>query len=182
VASEGEILTVGHSNHEEQEFVELLRGAGVQLIADVRRYPGSRRQPHFERHALAGVLLEAGIQYRWLGESLGGRRKPVPDSGNEAWESEQFRGYADHMGSADFASGLQQLEALARDQRVAMMCAEAWWVRCHRRLISDALLARGWRVLHLGSNGELKEHELTEFAVVEDGIVTYPKAQTSLGL
>ena len=182
MASEGEILTVGHSNHEEGEFVELLRGAGVELIADVRRYPGSRRQPHFERTALAAILLEAGIGYRWLGESLGGRRKPLPDSPNGAWESDQFRGYADHMASQEFGAGLAELEELAREQRVAVMCAEAWWVRCHRRLIADALSARGWHVLHLESNARLSEHELTDFAVVEDGVVTYPEVQTSLGL
>jgi len=175
-----EILTVGHSNHEEGEFVELLQGAGVQLIADVRRYPGSRRQPHFERTALAAVLLEAGIGYRWLGETLGGRRKPLPDSPNGAWESEQFRGYADHMASEGFSSGLAELEELAAGQRVALMCAEAWWIRCHRRLIADALATRGWRVLHLAANGRLEQHELTEFAVVEDGQVTYPAQQTSL--
>ena len=178
----GEILTVGHSNHDEQEFVELLRAAGVELVADVRRYPGSRRQPHFGRTALAAVLFQAGIGYRWLGETLGGRRKPRPNSPNGAWESDQFRGYADHMASEEFASGLAQLEELAREQRVAVMCAEAWWVRCHRRLIADALVARGWRVLHLGSNGRLEEHELTDFAVVEDGTVTYPEPQTSLGV
>jgi uncharacterized protein (DUF488 family) len=182
MAPVGEILTVGHSNHDEQEFVELLRGAGVELIADVRRYPGSRRQPHFERTALAAILLEAGIGYRWLGETLGGRRKPSPDSANGAWESDQFRGYADHMASDEFAAGLAELEGLAREQRVAVMCAEAWWVRCHRRLIADALTARGWRVLHLESNGRLREHELTDFAVVEDGRVTYPAQQTSLGI
>jgi uncharacterized protein (DUF488 family) len=175
-----EILTVGHSNHEEGEFLELVRGAGIELIADVRRYPGSRRQPHFERTALAAVLLQAGIGYRWLGETLGGRRKPLPDSPNGAWESDQFRGYADHMASDEFASGLAELETLARGQRVAMMCAEAWWVRCHRRLIADALIARGRHVRHLGSNGRLEEHELTDFAVVEDGKVTYPESQTSL--
>jgi uncharacterized protein (DUF488 family) len=177
-----EILTVGHSNHEEQEFVDLLRGAGIELIADVRRYPGSRRQPHFERTALAAVLLEAGIEFRWLGESLGGRRTPEPDSPNGAWESEQFRGYADHMASEEFAAGVAELERLGRERRVAFMCAEAWWVRCHRRLIADALSARGWRVLHLGANGRLEEHEFTEFAVVEDGVVTYPAQQTSLGI
>jgi uncharacterized protein (DUF488 family) len=177
-----EILTVGHSNHEEDEFVGLLRGAGVELIADVRRYPGSRRQPHFERTALAAILLEAGIEYRWLGEALGGRRKPAPDSPNTAWESEQFRGYADHMTRAEFAEGIASLEEAAREKRTAVMCAEAFWVRCHRRLIADAMLARGWRVLHLGSSGRLEEHELTEFAVVEDGRVTYPAAQTSLGI
>jgi uncharacterized protein (DUF488 family) len=177
-----EILTVGHSNHQEQEFVELLRGAGIELIADVRRYPGSRRQPHFERHALAGVLLEAGIHYRWLGEALGGRRKPLPDSPNGAWESDQFRGYADHMSSGEFAAGFAELEEVARGQRVAVMCAEAWWIRCHRRLIADVLTARGWRVLHLAGSGRLEEHQLTEFAVVQDGEVIYPAQQTSLGI
>jgi uncharacterized protein (DUF488 family) len=182
VASQPEILTVGHSNHDESEFIELLQGAGVQLIADVRRYPGSRRQPHFERSALAALLREAGIAYRWLGESLGGRRRPSPDSPNDGWESEQFRGYADHTQTKEFAAGLAELEELARAQRTAVMCAEAWWVRCHRRLIADALVVRGWRVLHLGSDGRLTEHELTEFAVVGNGRVTYPAKQTSLGL
>jgi uncharacterized protein (DUF488 family) len=182
MASEGEILTVGHSNHEESAFLELVRGGGIELIADVRRYPGSRRQPHFERTALAALLLEAGIGYRWLGETLGGRRRPLPDSPNGAWESDQFRGYADHMASEEFAAGLAELEDLARQQRAAIMCAEAWWVRCHRRLIADALTARNWRVLHLAGNGGLEEHELTEFAVVENGVVTYPESQTSLGL
>jgi uncharacterized protein (DUF488 family) len=182
MAPVGKIVTVGHSNHDEQEFVELLRGAGVELIADVRRYPGSRRQPHFERTALAAILLEAGIGYRWLGESLGGRRKPSPDSPNGAWERDQFRGYADHMASDEFAAGLAELEELARERRVAIMCAEAWWVRCHRRLIADALTARGWRVLHLGANGRLEEHQMTEFAVAEDGRLTYPAQQTSLGI
>jgi uncharacterized protein (DUF488 family) len=176
------ILTVGHSNHEEQEFVELLRAAGVELIADVRRYPGSRRQPHFERTALAAVLLEAGIGYHWFGEALGGRRKPAVDSPHAAWESDQFRGYADHLASEEFARGLAELEDIGRTKRVAVMCAEAWWVRCHRRLIADALTARDWRVLHLESNGRLTRHELTEFAVVENGAVTYPAQQTSLGI
>jgi uncharacterized protein (DUF488 family) len=179
---EHEILTVGHSNHDEQEFVELLRGAGVELVADVRRHPGSRRQPHFERTALAGILLEAGIGYRWLGELLGGRRRPFPNSANGGWENEQFRGYADHMASDEFATGLAELETLAREQRVAIMCAETWWVRCHRRLIADALSVRGWRVLHLGARGELKQHELAEFAAVDGDRVTYPEPQTSLDL
>jgi uncharacterized protein (DUF488 family) len=182
VDSSEEILTVGHSNHEELRFVEILAGARVELVADVRRHPGSRRQPHFDRSALAGILLEAGIGYRWLGESLGGRRRPSANSPNGGWESEQFRGYADHMASDEFEAGLAELESLAREQRVAIMCAEAWWVRCHRRLIADALSIRGWRVLHLGAGGGLKGHELTDFAVVDQGAVTYPEPQTSLDL
>jgi uncharacterized protein (DUF488 family) len=175
-----EILTVGHSNHEEPDFLALLRSAGVEVIADVRRYPHSRRQPHFERSALAAALKEAGLGYEWLGESLGGRRKPLPDSRNDAWEVDQFRGYADHMASPEFAAGLAELEPLAGERRAAVMCAEAWWVRCHRRLIADALTARGWTVLHLGGDGQLERHQLTEFAAVADGEVTYPAAQTSM--
>jgi uncharacterized protein (DUF488 family) len=177
-----EILTVGHSNHEESAFLDLVRGAEVQLVADVRRHPGSRRLPHFERSALAALLAEAGIGYRWLGETLGGRRRPVEGSPNGAWDSPQFRGYADHMASEEFAAGLAELEELGKKQRVAVMCAEAWWIRCHRRLLADVLTVRGWKVLHLESSGRLTEHQLTEFAVIEDGAVSYPARQTSLGV
>jgi uncharacterized protein (DUF488 family) len=177
-----EILTVGHSNHELERFLGRLRGVGVELIADVRRHPGSRRLPHFERSALAGALAEAGIGYVWLGESLGGRRRPAQDSPNDGWESDQFRGYADHMASEEFAAGMRQLEDRGSERRAAVMCAEGWWVRCHRRLIADALLARKWRVLHLGTDGRIDPHRLTEFAQVEADVVRYPAPQTSLGL
>jgi len=182
MGSEGEILTVGHSNHELEKFLALLRGAGVELLADVRRHPGSRRLPHFERSALAGALKEVGIDYAWLGESLGGRRRPAPDSPNDGWESEQFRGYADHMTSPEFADGLRELERLAGERLTAVMCAEGWWLRCHRRLIADALVARRWPVHHLGADGRTHPHRLTEFAVVSGGAVRYPASQTSLGL
>ena len=175
-----ELLTVGHSNHEEADFLELLRGAGVELVVDVRRHPSSRRLPHFERSALAASLKEAGIGYEWMGEDLGGRRRPRPASVNDAWDDEQARGYADHMGSEEFARALSELERLGAARRTAVMCAEADWHHCHRRLISDALLARGGRVLHLRETGALEQHELTEFARAENGVVTYPAAQTSL--
>jgi len=176
-----EILTVGHSNHEEQEFLDLLRGAGVELIADVRANPRSR-YPQFNRSALAGTMKANGVGYAPLGADLGGRRVPTPNTGNQGWDVEAFRGYADHMASEQFAAGLEMLESLARDRRTAAMCAEADWTRCHRRLLSDALTVRGWRVLHLGPAGSLTPHELTDFAVVENGIVTYPAQQTSLGI
>lgn len=178
-ASSKEIVTVGHSNHEETEFIELLTGAGVLLIADVRENPRSR-YPHFNRSALAGSLKEAGIGYVHLGEQLGGRREPEEDSPNRALEEGPIRGYADHMRGELFEDGLRRLENLAAEQRVAMMCAEADWTQCHRRLISDALTTEGWRVLHLGPDGALSEHELTESAVVTDGDITYPEQQTSL--
>lgn len=182
MASGEEILTVGHSNHEERGFLELLEGAGVELIADVRANPRSR-YPQFNRSALAASLQTAGIHYVHLGHELGGRRMPAPGSVNEAWEKiEAFRGYADHMATPEFEAGIERLEQLARERRAAVMCAEADWTRCHRRLLADALTVRGWRVCHLGPDGLLTPHELTDFAVIDEGRVTYPVRQTSLDL
>ena len=181
MASGEEILTVGHSNHEERPFIELLQGAGIELLADVRVNPRSRYS-HFNRSALAGSLQEAGVEYVHLGEALGGRRTPIPDSPNRAWGDEGFRGYADHMASDAFAAGLARLRELGSEQRVAVMCAEADWTQCHRRLISDALETGGWRVLHLGPDGSLKEHELTASVTVTHGRIAYPETQTSLDL
>jgi len=161
--------------------VELLRGRGVTLLVDVRQYPRSRRVPHFNAEALAAELPSLGIDYLHMRE-LGGRRRPRPDSVNDGWENEQFRGYADHMETAEFREALGRLEELARARPTAVMCAEATWFRCHRRLISDALLVRGWRVLHIGSDGRIAEHELTPFAVVSDCELRYPAPQTSLGI
>jgi uncharacterized protein (DUF488 family) len=181
VASGSEILTVGHSNHEEGEFLELVRGAGIELIADVRANPRSR-YPQFNRSALAGTMKAAGIGYAPLGADLGGRRVPADDTVNQGWGVEAFRGYADHMASKQFEAGLGMLEDLARERRTAVMCAEADWTRCHRRLLADALTVRGWRVLHLEATGSITPHELTDFAVVESGNLTYPAEQTSLGI
>jgi uncharacterized protein (DUF488 family) len=176
-----EILTVGHSNHEERRFLELLRGGGVELLADVRVNPRSRH-PQFNRSALAASLESAGIGYVHLGKELGGRREQAADSANAGWEQAWFRGYADHMASEEFAAGLASLEKLGLKRRTAVMCAEGDWRHCHRRLIADALALRRWHVLHLGPDGSLTEHELTEFAVVKDDHLTYPAPQTSLGL
>jgi uncharacterized protein (DUF488 family) len=169
-----EILTIGHSTHPVDRFVGLLRRRRVALLCDVRRYPSSRRHPQFNADALSAALEQAGIGYEPLGHGLGGRRRPRRDSANAGWRVAGFRAYADHMGSAEFAAGLERLEALARGRRVAIMCAEWDWRRCHRRLISDALAARGWRVLHIRPDGGLEEHELPDFAVVSDGEVSYP--------
>ena len=176
-----EILTVGHSNHEEAAFLELLRAGDVELLVDVRANPRSR-YPQFNRSALAASLKEAGTDYVHLGEQLGGRRSARPDSANLALPEGPFRGYADHMDTEVFADGRTHLEDLAGERRAAVMCAEGDWRHCHRRLIADGLTARGWRVLHLGPNGALSPHELDEHAVVEDGGVTYPEPQTSLGI
>jgi uncharacterized protein (DUF488 family) len=174
-----EILTVGHSTHQAQAFLDLLRGAGVETLADVRRFPGSRRMPWFNEGSLGALLHGGGIAYRHLPE-LGGRRSPVAGSPNGGWQVGQFQGYADHMESEEFAAGLQRLFTLATSRPTAVMCAEAPWWRCHRRLLSDALLARGWDVTHLGARGEREPHRLTDFAVVEGERLTYPPAQAAL--
>jgi uncharacterized protein (DUF488 family) len=131
---------------------------------------------------LAGTMKAAGIGYAPLGAELGGRREPQRDSVNTALEEGPFRGYADHMRSLQFEAGIDLLEELARERRTAVMCAEADWTRCHRSLLADALTVRGWRILHLEPTGALAQHELTDFVVVEGGLVTYPEPQTSLGL
>jgi len=172
--------TIGHSTRTSDELLALLREAGIRLVADVRAFPSSRRHPQFNSNALAVWLPEFGIGYTHL-PGLGGRRDPVPDSPNGGWRERAFQGYADHMGSSEFQEGLAQLEATALEVPTAIMCAEAVWWRCHRRLISDALVARGWQVEHLGIGSGSAVHELPPFAVVEsDGLVRYPPAQGSL--
>ena len=175
-----EILTVGHSTHEIERFLELLRSADVETVADVRRYPGSRRNPQFGAAALAAALREAGVEFEPLAEELGGRRAGRADSPNGGWRVEGFRAYADYMQDPGFAAGIRRLEQTAVDRRTAVLCAEADWRRCHRRLIADALLVRGWRVLHVGPQGRSAPHELTSFAVVEGDRITYPPAQGTL--
>jgi uncharacterized protein (DUF488 family) len=174
------VYTVGHSTRSAEELLALLRDAGVERLVDVRAFPSSRRHPQFSREALAAWLGAADIDYRHM-PALGGRRSPVPGSLNGGWREVAFQGYADHMASAEFQDALAALEAAARDSPTAIMCAEAVWWRCHRRLIADALVARGWRVEHLGIGEGRAVHELTEFAVVgPDGALTYPPAQGTL--
>lgn len=171
--ADNQVLTVGHSNLEAEKFIGLLQDQGVELLADVRRFPGSRHVPWTKSEKLAALLADAGIRYLHL-ESLGGRRKPIDKSPNDGWRVRQFQGYADHMNSDEFDTGFENLEDEARAQLVAMMCAEAQWWRCHRRLIADKLVVSGWRVLHLDGRGALHEHALTEFARVDGGSLTYP--------
>ena len=171
--------TVGHSTRTQEQLLEILRAAKIGLVVDVRSFPSSRRYPQFNRAALEHWLPAAGIDYLHLPE-LGGRRDPAPASPNDGWRERGFRGYADHMGSVQFAAGLHRVEQLAQAKPTALMCAEALWWRCHRRLIADALTVRGWDVQHLGSAAPVK-HELTPFAEVgERGALTYPAPQTSL--
>jgi len=173
--------TAGHSTHRADEFVALLRSHEVQAVADVRRFPGSRRHPHFAREALERLLAEHGIGYHGMPE-LGGRRTPREDSPNTGWRVAAFRGYADYMDTADFAAAFDALRQLAAGTRVAIMCAEALWWQCHRRLIADALVARGDRVVHIGSSGAAEEHRLIAPATLRAGRLSYAAAQPGLEL
>jgi uncharacterized protein (DUF488 family) len=173
-------FTIGHSTHSLDGLVALLARHVVERVADVRRTPRSRRHPQFDLDSLAAELPERGIDYRHL-PALGGRRRPRPDSPNGGWEHEAFRGYADYALTGEFAAGLTELCALACERPTAVMCAEALWWRCHRRLIADRLTATGWSVCHIAADGGLSEHELPPFAVVQaDKTVRYPPTQAVL--
>lgn len=150
---------------------------GVGAVADVRAYPGSRRLPHFNRESLADSLATRRIDYHHL-PALGGRRRPRPDAPPTGWRVAGFQAYADYMTTPEFAAALHDLEKLVEARRCAVMCAEVVPWRCHRTLISDALLGRGYRVLHIISAEDPGEHTLTAFARVHDGRVTYLPKET----
>jgi uncharacterized protein (DUF488 family) len=168
----GTLWTIGHSNRSIEDFVELLHCQGITRVADVRRFPGSRKNPHFNPTELESALAAAGIGYTPLPE-LGGRRPPRPDSPHAVWRNEAFRGYADYMDTPDFAAAAERLAGLAHGDRVAAMCAEGVWWRCHRSMIADAFKAHGWTVLHIMGPGEPREHPSTAPARVEDGELRY---------
>ncbi|HEV7221347.1 MAG TPA: DUF488 domain-containing protein [Pirellulales bacterium] len=169
-----EIWTIGHSNRSFDEFVELLHGESIQQLADVRRFPGSRAHPHFNLDALEAGLAQARIGYRHFGP-LGGRRSQRPaDSPNGGWRVDSFNRYADYMATREFAAALEDLIAFADERRTAIMCSEAVPWRCHRRLIADALIVRGWQVFDIIHRGAAKPHAMTPFARVDHGRITYP--------
>jgi uncharacterized protein (DUF488 family) len=168
-----QVLAVGHSTRPISELLELLEGAGVATLADVRTIPRSRANPQYEGEALARALAAAGIGYVHL-PALGGLRRARKDSPNGGWRNASFRGYADHMATPEFEEGLVQLRTLAREGPVAVMCAEAVPWRCHRSLIADALLARGVVVQHIVGRGRTRPHRLTPFARISGRQVTYP--------
>lgn len=174
-------FTIGHAAHPIDEFVALLRGAGVAVLADVRRAPGSRHAPQFNGEALAGSLRAAGIRYVHLPE-LGGWRSTSQGSPNGAWTNKSFRGYADHMATPEFERGIERLAEAAASGPTACMCAEGLWWKCHRRLLADALHARGHEVRHILPDGRVEPHELMAEAVVDGTTVTYPPRQPSLGI
>lgn len=168
------VFSIGHSVHSFEAFVALLETNSIHSVVDIRTVPKSRRNPQFHTDSLASALPEAGLDYRHLA-SLGGWRKAEPESVNAGWRNKSFRGYADYAMTSEFAAGLAELRVVAAGKPTAMMCSEALWWRCHRRLVADRLVVQGDRVLHIGSDGKTSVHELTGFAKVDSGgQVTYP--------
>jgi uncharacterized protein (DUF488 family) len=166
------VWTVGHSTRAIVEFVAALKAHGIEIVVDVRSFPGSRRYPQFGKDRLAASLAEAGIEYEHFAE-LGGRRRARPDSRNVAWRNEGFRGYADYMETANFRGGIEGLMELARSRRAAIMCAEALWWRCHRSLISDYLKAAGAEVIHIIDAERAEPHPFTSAARIVNGELSY---------
>jgi uncharacterized protein (DUF488 family) len=173
------LWTIGHSNRTIEAFLELLRGNGIRAVADVRRFPGSRRYPHFGQEQFTGTLGDAGIEYVHVPE-LGGRRATRADSINTAWRNAGFRGYADYLETAEFQTGIQRLLGLAQEKPAVIMCAEALWWQCHRGLISDWLKVRGHHVLHIMGAAKVEEHPFTSAAAISGGQLSYRGQQSEL--
>ncbi|MFB3818544.1 MAG: DUF488 family protein [Candidatus Methylomirabilales bacterium] len=165
------IWTIGHSTLPLERFLGILTRAGVRALADVRRFPGSRKHPQFNQPVLAQAARDAGIAYHPFPD-LGGRRSPRPGSRNTAWRVAGFQGYADYMETPAFQAAAQRLIRLAREAPLAIMCAEALWWRCHRGLIADHLKAGGLEVIHLTETGQ-EEHPYTAAARLVDGRLSY---------
>ncbi len=170
------VFTIGHSTHPLDEFVRMLDANGIRRLVDVRTVPGSRHNPQFGEKALAASMPEAGVDYVWMKELGGLRHTPAgAPTVNGAWRNASFRNYADYMQTPEFSAAIGELVVAAREQVVAIMCAEAVPWRCHRSLIGDALLARGLRVLDIMSATSTKPHELTSFAKVDGTRDWYPE-------
>jgi uncharacterized protein (DUF488 family) len=173
----GEIFTAGHSNREAAELVALLGEAGIRAVADVRRFPVSRRFPQHSRARLAATLEAAGIAYRFLGAALGGRLEPVVPierSRNGALRDPALRAFADALESPELEAGLAELETLALAEPTSLLCAERDWRSCHRQILADALVARGWHVVHLLAPARREAHSQSASARSEGGRLSYP--------
>lgn len=175
--------TIGHSTLRPDGFVERLAGHRIERIADVRRYPASRRSPWFNRETLAELLEARNVEYRWF-EDLGGRRSGFPPaaSPNRGLESAGFRSYADYMATEPFRRAFDELVTLLESRRTALLCAETLWWRCHRRLLADQLVARGGMVYHILDVHTTERHALWDLARVTPAGLFYPPTQTELGL
>lgn len=167
------VYTIGHSTRSLDEFVSLLSGFGIEQVVDIRTIPRSRHNPQFDRETLRVSLEDGGLAYRHM-EGLGGLRHGRPDSPNRGWRSASFRGFADYMQTEEFKDALEELITLAHRSRTAIMCAEAVPWRCHRYLIADALVVRGYEVEHIMGRAASRRHTLNPLAVFEEGELSYP--------
>lgn len=166
------IYTVGHSTQSLDDFIAMLQSFDIDILADIRRFPGSGRFPQFNKQNLSAALEKNGINYIHL-ENLGGRRKVLKDSKNTRWHNDSFRAYADYMETQAFDYAVEELEAVAMKQRTAYMCSEAVWWRCHRSMVSDYLKAKGWKVWHIMAIGKAEEHPYTSPARIVGNKVLY---------
>lgn len=173
------IYTIGHSTRSFKEFVSMLTSFKIELLVDIRSYPGSKRYPQFNKENLQKALPEHEIMYQHFPQ-LGGRRKALKDSKNNAWKNDAFKGYADYMQTEDFKTGIIELEDLAIKNRTAYMCSEAVWWRCHRSMVSDYLKWKGWEVMHIMAENKREEHPYTSPAKIIDGKLSYSKDQQTL--
>jgi uncharacterized protein (DUF488 family) len=173
------LFTIGHSTHSIERFLELLQQHGIEALVDIRRFPGSRKFPQFTREELADALQTQGIEYHWL-ERLGGRRAKEKNavSPNAGLRNQSFRNYADYMQTEAFRQGIAALAEIANAKRTAIMCAESVFWRCHRRLVSDFVVAQGGEVQHIFPNGEIRPHQPTAGLKIETDGVVYPGEQT----
>lgn len=166
------IWTIGHSTHSIDQFIEMLNAFEIEIVVDIRRFPGSRKFPQFNQEALKESLQGEKIDYTYL-EDLGGRRKVNPNSKNIAWRNTSFRAYADYMESAEFKNAFEKLEQIALKQSTAYLCSEAVWWRCHRALVSDLLKISDWEVKHIMTAKKVMEHPYTQPAQVVEGELRY---------
>lgn len=169
------IWTIGHSTRTLEVFTEMLQSFEIELLADIRSFPGSKRYPHFNKEALEISMPAAGIGYIHM-RDLGGRRRVQPGSHNTGWRHPAFRGYADYMETPAFQTAIRELEQLGAQQRVAYMCSEAVWWSCHRSMVSDWLKHAGWKVMHIMGAGKAEEHPYTAPARIVDGKLVYTEA------
>ena len=171
-ARDDTLWTIGHSTRAWEVFVSMLGEAAIEVLVDVRRFAGSRRNPQFSGETMARALPAVGVDYVAMVE-LGGRRTPRKDSPNTAWRNASFRGYADYMDTPEFGVACERLATLARARRTTVMCAEAMWWQCHRGLIADDFKLRGWQVVHLVAPGRSEPHPYTAAARIVDGRLDY---------
>lgn len=169
-----ELWTIGHSTREPQAFVDALTSFRIDLVADIRRFPHSRRHPQYNTDELKRTLFQNGIRYEYLGDELGGFRDPKPGSPNQGLQDSSFQGYADHLVSPIFQKGHRKLLEIAGRSRVAMMCSERNWKGCHRRILSDELAIQdAWTVTHILDAGESAPHERSPLARLVEGRLVY---------